>query len=379
VPDLIHFAITSHGLGHLTRAVAVANALHRQAPDVQLAFSTTISEELLRKEMAFPFHYRACSYEPGTAQKNCFELDLQGTRQAYREFFDGHAARLKEEEVFLNEVNCTAVVSDASALAIRAASRRGIPNLVLANFTWDWILEPILTSPEDLKILNALRSDYASGMLHLQYPFGPTSSPLPRALPVPMVSRRAQLSGDEVRAILKLPPSDQDSLRLALVCPGGWEPDAWETIEVKDCSAYRFVFVGDLPVSSPQPGVHLAHDLPPEIRFTDLLAAADIVLTKPGYGMASECVQHTTPMLSIERPEFRETALLLDQLREMGPVGEISLDEFFAGHWKAALDHTLAQKTPWKVQDPHSADKVARLVLQHSTSLSPNPVASSEV
>jgi len=373
VSHLIHFAITSHGLGHLTRAIAVANELHRQEPSVQIAFSTTLPEERLRQELSFPFRYRSCAYEPGVAQKNCFQIDPEQTRQEYRRFFAQRASKLCEEEAFLNEVQCTGVVSDASALAIRAASQCGIPNLLLANFTWDWILEPILTAPKDLVILDLLRSDYASGMLHLQYPFGPATSPLPRTAPAPMVSRSANLSAAQVRSQLKLPPRDQDPLRMVLVCPGGWEPDAWDPIQVENGTHYRLVCVGNLPITSQQPCLHLAHDLPQGIRFTDLVATADIVLTKPGYGMASECVQHQTPILCIERPDFRETSLLLEQLRSLGPVGQLSLEDFFAGRWKNALDHTLAQETPWSAREPRAAETVARSILHHFASASCRP------
>ncbi len=368
VSHRIHFAITSHGLGHLTRAIAVANELHRQEPGVQLAFSTTLPEERLRQELPFPFLYRSCAYEPGVAQKNCFQIDPERTREEYRRFFAQRASKLREEKAFLNEVQCTGVVSDASALAIRAANQCKLPNLVLANFTWDWILEPILTNPQDQEILETLRSDYASGMLHLQYPFGPTTSPVPRTAPVPMVSRKAELSAAQVRSQLNLPPRDQDPLQMVLVCPGGWEPDAWAPIHVEQCNQYRLVCVGNLPITSNQPCLHLAHDLPAGIRFTDLVATADIVLTKPGYGMASECVRHQTPILCIERSGFRETGVLLKQLRDLGPVGQLSLEDFFEGRWNNALDHTLAQETPWNAQEPRAAEKVAQSILHYLNS-----------
>lgn len=369
--QLIHFAITSHGLGHLTRCIAVAQELHKQQPELQLAFSTTIPEDRLRRELTFPFLYRSCAYEPGTAQKNCFELDLETTRRQYREFFAERASKIAEEEAFLKSIGCTGVVSDASALAIRAASNLQLPNLVLANFTWDWILEPILTELEDLKILTTLRSDYAAGDLHLQYPFGPDKSPVLRTEKVPMVSRVAGQSPASVRDQLGLPSRKEDPLTLVLVCPGGWDPEAWDPIHIESCENYRFVLVGDLPVTSPQPSLHLPHDLPGGIQFTDLVAAADIVLTKPGYGMASECLRHKTPLLSIERPGFRETEILLGQLQRLGPVGKISLKNFFAGRWNKDLDSTLAQDTPWSEQDPRASERVARTIAKHLRLLSP--------
>ena len=45
-----------------------------------------------------------------------------------------------------------------------------------------------------------------------------------------------------------------------------------------------------------------------------------------------------------------------------------SLEDFFGGRWNNALDHTLAQETPWSAREPRAAETVARSILHHFAS-----------
>jgi L-arabinokinase len=353
----ILLALSSHGLGHLTRSLAVVRELRRLHRDVSLVVATTVPEACVARELPPPFGYRAIGYEPGMAQRNTFESDLEGTRAAYREFLAERDERLCGEKRFLREAGCTAVISDIPALPVRAASALGLPAIGLANFTWDWILEPLFEGSGGDPVPEILASDYARGSAHLRLPFGPETSPFPHSEPAPLVSRRATLEAEQLRLRLGLPEEDG---ALAVVCPGGWDPDVQNPIHVPDCAGFRFVTVGDFPVTADAPLHAVAHDLPAGVSFPDLVAAADVLLAKPGYGIASECVAHRTALVTIERPGFRETPLLLSQLRRLGPGAQISLADLFAGSWETALRAALTCDTPWAPIPADGAQRVAR-------------------
>src|SRR5262249_23764997 len=46
--------------------------------------------------------------------------------------------------------------------------------------------------------------------------------------------------------------------------------------------------------------------VPDGFRYQDLVAAADVVVSKPGYGIVSECVANDTPLLYTSRGRFIE-------------------------------------------------------------------------
>lgn len=354
------FGITGHGLGHLTRACQLGQALHERAPDIELHFWTSLPAERIAADLDAPFVHRAVEYEPGTAQRNCFELDVEGTVRDYADLLATHDARVATEAAALAEVDADAVVCDVPAVLVRAAAERGIPAIAVANFTWDWILEPILTDTPAEPALARLHEDYACATHHVRLPFGPQDSPVPSSGAGPLVSRRATLDSLDVRARLGL--AEDGGRPVALVCPGGWDPEGWRTIR-PDTEDFDLVLVGDLPVACGARDLSLPHALPAPIRFPDLVSMADVVLAKPGYGIASECVAHRTPLVTIDRPDFRETPVLRRELARLGPCAELGLAAFFEGRWREALVRALESGTPWQPQVDRPDLEVAETVL----------------
>jgi len=359
--ERILYAITSHGLGHVTRSLAVARALRDLHPQVEWVIATTVARERLERDLPPPFVWRPVAYEPGVVQSGAFHVDRDGTCDAYLRWRADYPARLREETEFLQSSGCRAVVADVPALAVRAASEVGIPAVAVANFTWDWILAPILDGGPTAGIVEALAADYARATLHLRLPFGPEASPIARCEAAPLVSRRARLAPVEVRRRLALP--EREPARLVVVCPGGWDARDWRPIHVRGCRGVRFVTVGDLPVRAEAPLLALPHDLPSGVAFTDLVAAADVVIAKPGYGIASECWLHRTALISIERPAFRESPLLIDEFARCGPSAAIGLDPFFAGEWEAALAG-VSSRGPWSPAPEDGAERVAARIAE---------------
>lgn len=360
----ILLALTSHGLGHLTRSLAVGRELRALHPQVELAVATTVPEARVARDLPPPFRLRHVDYEPGTVQRSCFELDVAATRRAYERFLAERPDRLRAEIEFLREAGIGAVVSDVPALPVRAAAAVGIPAIGLANFTWDWILEPLFAGSALSHVPELLASDYAEGTAHLVLPFGPDASPFPLAEPAPLVSRSARLDAGSLRERLGLPR--EEAAPLVVVCPGGWEADGWSEIRIRGCEGLRFVTVGDLPVvATGAPLLALSHDLVPGVEFPDLVAAASAVVAKPGYGIASECAVHGTALVAIERPGFRETPVLVDAFRKRGRLAELSLADFFAGRWEEALGEVLAARRPEHVPPRQDgAGRVARRLVE---------------
>jgi UDP-N-acetylglucosamine:LPS N-acetylglucosamine transferase len=90
-----------------------------------------------------------------------------------------------------------------------------------------------------------------------------------------------------------------------------------------------------------------------------MVNAADVVISKPGYGIASECLLHQTPAVFIDRPDFRETPPLMEELSKCGRCAKISLSDFFEGSWKQAIEGALANESPWQISSPDGAALVA--------------------
>ena len=354
-PPALHFVLTSHGLGHVTRSLAVISALHDLLPQYDLVVSSTIDAPWMRQQLRFDAECRHRAYEPGAIQRNCFEADVAATLDAYVAFGTRRSQMLDEERRYLESRRFLCVVSDIPALPVRAAGDVGIPAVGVSNFTWDWIVRPWFDASHP-EIAAGLEADYQAGERLLALPFGPDRSSFKASEPAPLLSRKATLTRNEVRRRLEL-----DERRLALVCAGGWSGDEWPAIHGKP-GDFQLLTVNDLPVTSDVPCRSLGHRLPDGMILPDLIAASDVVLGKPGYGLASECVSHRVPFAMIERPDFRETPYLVEQMRELGRCASTSMATFFSGEWEPVLEEAVQGGSDWAEIDPDPAGTIVRRI-----------------
>ena len=79
------------------------------------------------------------------------------------------------------------------------------------------------------------------------------------------------------------------------------------------------------------------------LRYEDLVAAVDIVLTKPGYGIVSECIANDTRLLYTSRGRFREYEVFIEEMPRALPCQFIPRDDLAAGRWQDATAKLLAQ------------------------------------
>jgi hypothetical protein len=81
-------------------------------------------------------------------------------------------------------------------------------------------------------------------------------------------------------------------------------------------------------------------------RYEDLVRAVDVIVTKPGYGIISECIANDTAMLYTSRGEFREYPVLVSEMPKYLRCEYVEQNDLFSGNWKPALDRLLAQPSP---------------------------------
>ena len=82
------------------------------------------------------------------------------------------------------------------------------------------------------------------------------------------------------------------------------------------------------------------------LNYADVMAAADIVITKPGFGMVAECAANDTAMLYTDRNHFPEDAILKAGMPTMIRAAHISNEDLLEGHWQPTLDRLLDTQRP---------------------------------
>ncbi len=343
----ILYAITAHGFGHATRACMIAGLLQRHFPQLDITFSTAVAGTAMQRFATSSgiqrLEQRHQDYEPGLIQRTCFELDAAATRASYRRLAEQLEQRVAAETDFLAAGGFDAVLSDVAAIPVAAAARLGLPTAVIGNFSWDWILEPLFENQPDLmEYLGDMRSQYRHAAMYFRLPLHADAHPFERLREAPMIGRRSHLSRSEVLSRLNI---SEDQRPLVLVAVGGWEAAEIGRVTIKGCRDYRFLVVGDLPVSAPETTLlNVPFSLTAGVHFQDLVAAADAGIVKPGYGTCAEFIVNAGRMVGITRNDNREAPVLAAATGQYIPYCPLSLEDFFSGDWEPALNRIMAAK-----------------------------------
>ena len=87
-------------------------------------------------------------------------------------------------------------------------------------------------------------------------------------------------------------------------------------------------------------------DLP--LSYADVVGAVDGVITKPGYGIVSDCLAHGTPVIYVDRGFFAEYDILVQEMGKQLSTVYLSSPDFYAGRWQAAIQalEKLPRVTP---------------------------------
>lgn len=360
----IVFYISGHGFGHASRELAVVNTLAMRRPDLQIVLRTAVSPALLTRSLRTPVITLDGPCDVGVIQVDSVTHDDDATIRAATAFQARMGDHINDECTRLNGLAVQAIVGDIPPVAFEVAQRLGVPSIAISNFTWDWIYE---WYPELMKqapgLPEAIRASYRLATDALELPLSGGFSVFPRSRKIPFIARHSERGREETRRRL-----DLDLKRpVALLSFGGYGLQRLDLTRL-DCLNDWTLLLTDRIV--PEQGTLSDRQIRfiPEslfdagLRYEDLVSAADVVVTKPGYGIISECVAHDTPMLYTSRGHFREYDLMVAQMPSMLRCRFLSQADLFGGRWRDALNGVLQQPAPPTRAATDGAAQAARFI-----------------
>jgi L-arabinokinase len=99
------------------------------------------------------------------------------------------------------------------------------------------------------------------------------------------------------------------------------------------------------------------------LRYEDVVAAVDVVVTKPGYGIISECLANDTALLYTDRGHFIEYDVLVREMPRHVRCAYLPQAEILAGRWQAALDALVETPRPAAPTATNGADIAAAWIV----------------
>jgi L-arabinokinase len=352
--------VSGHGFGHATRTAEVLSAVRSHVRVTPITVVSSVPERIFRGAVSDGLDYRYLQCDVGLAQRDALTIDEETTVERCREFEVGRADVVAGEAAWLHAAGARLVVGDIPPLAFEAAAAAGVPSIAIGNFSWDWIYAhlarrvPALREPAD-----AAREGYSRAGLLLQLPFAGDLSAFPDREPIPMVARPQRRPRAETRRALGLIDSD---IAVLLSFGGigfpGFDPSVLAGLR-------DFVFLLETERQDLPSNVRALTDASVSgrgLQFLDLVGGADVIVTKPGYGIVTDAIAARTPLVYTDRGDFPEYPIMVAEMKRYLATAHVSNDDWREGRLEPALRQALGTPMP-PPPDLSGADAAARRIL----------------
>jgi len=320
--------LSGHGYGHTVRSGQVMERLAERLP-IQLQVVGAVPRRLWPQSLAHCTQWRGQACDVGVVQANEMSVDRGATIDLLGDWYGAYAEKVSAEAKWLAG-GFDLVYGDVPPLAFSAARRAGVPSVALANFSWDWIYRE-MGLPEYADIA---AEAYSSAALLLELE---PSAPMPAfssRLDLGLLGCRSKLGRAELGRQLGV---DGDcslvmvSLRSEANRRIGLPPRRDDV-----------VYLADYPLAERDD----ARLVPASLSHRDVIAACDVVVTKPGYGVIGDCAANATRMLYAVPSGFPEHAVLCDWLRSREGNRMIDPAALADGAWAGDLQELLRLPAP---------------------------------
>lgn len=352
----IAYYISGHGYGHAVRSARVIRSLKKACPEAELHIRTAAPRWLLQ-DLPFPIAYERQAIDVGILQKDSLEMDLEETVRACRALHARAPELIEENLAFVRRERIGLIVGDIPPLCFEIASRASLPSVAVTNFTWDWIYRAYGSDlPSFLPLVQQMEGCYRKASLCLSLPFSCDLEIFPRLEPIPLIARLSALSREEARGRFGLP----QGATVVLMSFGGFglERLSWEAL--KGHGDFFFVTTG----RDPRREKNFAVLAEAQSHYEDLVRAADLVVSKPGYGIVADVIAHRVPMLYTSRGPFPEYPYLVEALRRWATCEFIPQEDLLAGDLGPYLGRLLDKEKNWPDVPLNGAEVAAERILE---------------
>ena len=365
----IAYYISSHGYGHGVRSCDIIRALNRLYPNVSVTITSDIPASFLRNRLGTDRNtIRPGSLDVGMVQLDSIRVDVPATLKKVRALYARKAEWIEAETVFLHENKISLVVVDIPAIPIEAAKKFRLPVIAVGNFAWDWIYsEFVETDAAWRELICEFEQGYRKVDLLLRLPFAEPMKTFPIIEDLPLVATPGCSRREE---LIKLTGCDPKKKWVLLSFTSlDWDEEALSNTEM--LAAYEFFTVK--PLEWRRKNIHAIDRN--RIPFSDVLASVDVVISKPGFGLMSECVVNRKPLIYADRADFREYPVLVEGIRRYLKNVHIPSELLYQGKLAEALKAIWNQSKPKETLavggDETAARRIADFDITHAGLESP--------
>ena len=347
----ILFYITGHGFGHATRSIEIIKKLVTNSA-IHCHVKTNAPEWLFKLNLPRSVRHNYLFIDIGVAHHDWLTVDKKTTLAAAHEMWLDKKMLVERELKYIRGHGIDLIVADIPAMAFEIADAAGIPGVAISNFSWDWIYQPYADEFREYEhVPQLLRQAYQKATRLLRLPFYGQMDAFQNVVDVPLIGREASLDRDIIRQKLLISDTHKP---LALISLHTADLKRLDFEKISQIENIHFLLTGKKEYQSDNI-TYLPTDL---IPFQEIVNAVDVVISKPGYGIVSECIVNQTPLMYTFRKDFQEFYPLQQGLEKYAMTEFVPLPEFLAGDWNTPLQGLLEREPNWPQINKNGVDVV---------------------
>jgi hypothetical protein len=338
---ILYVAITNHGFGHATRTASVVATIQRLYPEILIILVTTAPRWLLDSYIQGDFIHRPRAFDVGVIQSDGITMDKVATLEKLQQIREQQRQIIASEVSFIRQNRVGLVLADIPPLATLIAQAADIPCYMMSNFGWDFIYRA--WGEEFSEIADWIGQCFSQCDRLFRLPFHESMSAFPNMTDVGLTGGSPRYDLEQLRTEFGLQAPVNQTILLTF---GGLGLAQIPYTNLQQFPDWQFItFDRNAP------------DLPNLIKITnqnyrpvDFMPLCGRIVSKPGYGTFAEACRMQTPIVSITRDDFAESAVLLAGIRNHAYHQILQPAEFLESDW------SFLHQNP---QPPTRSDSVA--------------------
>jgi hypothetical protein len=348
----IAYYISAHGYGHGVRSCSIINAVNSLCPQVAVHVVSRLPFSFLGNLIDTARNpLRPESLDTGMIQLDSIRVDVPATLMQVEQLYSRRRELVAQEVDFLRTNDVGLIVADIPGIPIEAAALLGIPRLAVGNFAWDWIYSAYASRDSRWKpIVELFQEEYAKTNLLLRLPFCEEMKAFPRIEDIPLVASPGYSRRGEIAAITGCDP--EKKWILLSFTDLDWDEDALGCVE--QIPDYELFTV--LPLSWQRRNIHALDR--ERVGFSSAIASVDAVISKPGFGILSDCVVNRKPLIYADRSDFAEYQVLETSIKKYLKHVHIPATDLYRGNLAGSLERIWQNPDPVETL-PSGGDRIA--------------------
>ncbi len=360
----ILFYSSGHGFGHATRMIAVVRELLKQ-DDYKIYFIASIPTWLVlnsfSKESNVEFIHT--ENDAGVIYGSNLLVDIPKTFNQVKEIMiDQRESYIKKELDFCKKHKIDIINSDIPSLPFIVGKKAEIPTFAISNFNWYDIYKHIFRQDQNYVLtendLNTIWNDYSEATLFLEMPFPTQNKMFKQKEKIPLVVRKTTRTREDIRKFLNI-DEEKELIFVSL----GWHNlpeneirNVFRSLEEISKNRGTTFLVSSILKNYISPKKNYIRFIPEfDTESQDYIASCDLVISKIGYGIVSECVANNIPMIYTIRKNYIEDKLTLKELDKLIVSEYVPAEQFLKGAWINLVEDMLDSKNEY-IQKRVNAD-----------------------